>query len=263
RRHLLELPAMRHRPLEPEERGSGGVDELDPAGRVEADDAGRHPGQHRVEETAAAFGLLVGGDELVALGLHPGSHVVEGSAEEGNLVLAVLGTDMGVEIALPYPFGGKGQTADRLREAFGGLQAEPDGADDHHEREAEIDQREFEDEPAPVGVELVVELDGLRGLVEEGEDLAIDLARDVEEAVGKGVEAMEGAEFVVGPVLDDDDLALTGAFDLLGTGRDEVEEITALAPGPQVGITIDDVGLGQGPLHLELAEGQELAQLAA
>ena len=39
------------------------------------------------------------------------------------------------------------------------------------------------------------------------------------------------------------------------------EEIAALAARAQLAVAVDDVGLGQRPLHLQLAAGQEVAQL--
>ena len=80
-------------------------------------------------------------------------------------------------------------------------------AEDHHQREAEIDQRELEEQPPAVRLELLVEPHRLLGLVEQAQDLAVDLAADVEEVVGEGVELQQRPELVVLPVLDDHDLA--------------------------------------------------------
>jgi hypothetical protein len=249
--------------LDGEKPGGRRVDHLDAALAVEADHARGDARQDRVEEAPAPLRLRVRRDQRVALGLHLAGHVVEGVAEERDLVLAVLDVDPDVEVALPHPLGGGGEPAHRLGQPLGEPQAEPDRAEDHHQREAEIDQRELEDEPAAVAFELVVERDGLGGLVEERQDLAVDLPADVEEAVGEGAELVERAELVVRPVLDDDDLARAGAVDLLRARRDEVEEIGALAAGAQPGVAVDDVGLGQGALHLQLAEGEVFAQLPA
>ena len=48
---------------------------------VEADDAGRDPGQHRLGEAAALVELAVGLDQLALLALELVGHAVEGAAQ--------------------------------------------------------------------------------------------------------------------------------------------------------------------------------------
>ena len=81
-----------------------------------------------------------------------------------------------------------GQPPDRPRQPLGEPEPHPHRGEDHHQREAEIDQRELEEEPPAVRLELLVEPHRLLGLVEQAQDLAVDLAADVEEVVGEGRE---------------------------------------------------------------------------
>jgi hypothetical protein len=126
--------------------------------------------------------------ELVALGLHLRGHVVEGGAE--HAISSWLSSTRTRTSRSPCPT--------RSAAARGGRPAWARRSANHRPSqivprittsgEAEVDQRELEDEPAAVALELVVERDGLGGLVEQAEDLAVDLAADVEEAVGELVE---------------------------------------------------------------------------
>ncbi len=60
----------------------------------------------------------------------------------------------------------------------------------------------------------------------------------------------EGAEFVVGPVLDQDRLARARPLDVGGIGLLEIEEIAAFAPGAEHAAAIDQEGLAQAALDL-------------
>ena len=60
-----------------------------------------------------------------------------------------------------------------------------------------------------------------------------------------------------------DDLAGPRPRDVLRRRRRVPEEIAPLAARAELAVAVDDVGLGQRPLHLQLPAGQEVAQLAA
>ena len=216
-RHRLDqrLPGRRLR-VEVEQRRRGGVHHLDPPCAVEPDDAGGHAREHRIEQPPPPLGLGVGGDQRVALALHLPGHLVEGAPEERDLVVALLLAHPDVEVALPDPLGGAGEPADRPRQPLGEPEPHPDRGEDHHEREAEVDQRELEEQPPAVGLELLVEPHRLLRLVEQAQDLPVDVAADVEEVVGEGRELQQRPELVVLPVLDDDDLAGARPGDVLG-----------------------------------------------
>ena len=263
RHRLADGAAGRGLEVEVDEGGGGGVHHLDAPGPVEADDPGGDPGEHRVEEPPPPLGLGVGGDELVALALHLAGHLVEGPSEQRDLVVAPLLAHAHVEVAVADALGRRGEPADGPRQALGEPQAGPHRPEDDDEGEADVDEGELEEQPPAVGLELLVEPHRRLGVVEEAQDLPVDVAADVEEMIGEGREPEQRPELVVLPVLDDDGLAVPGALDVAG-GRGRVpEQVAALAAGPELAVAVDDVGLGQRPLHLELAPGQQVAELAA
>ena len=70
---------------------------------------------------------------------------------------------------LPDPLGGAGEPAHRPRQPLGEPEPHPHRRQDHHQSEAEVDQRELEEQPAAVGFELLVEPHRLLGLVEQAQ----------------------------------------------------------------------------------------------
>ena len=106
------------------------------------------PESTEFEQPPPPLGLGVGLDQGVALALHLAGHLVEGPPEQRDLVVALLLAHPHVEVALADPFGGAGQPTDGPREPLGEPQAHPDRGEDHHEREAQVDQRELEEQAA-------------------------------------------------------------------------------------------------------------------
>ncbi len=78
---LVEIGAEQHR--------GRAVGQVDAAGVIEPDDAGRDAGQHRLGEAAALVELAVGLDQLAALGLELMRHAVEGARQRAELLVAM------------------------------------------------------------------------------------------------------------------------------------------------------------------------------
>ena len=99
------------------------------------------------------------------------------------------------------------------------------------------------------------------GFIQQAQDGAIHLARDIKIPVCIGVQVDQGAQFIVWPILDQDGLPLTGARDFLGAGAFIVEKIGPLAPRLQITRPVDQISLAQAALDGLLALGQDRAEL--
>ena len=125
-----------------EQRLGRAVDQRDGAVGVDADDAGRHAGQHRLHEAAALVELGVGADQLVALALELRRHGVEGRAEHGEVAVGRIDVDLDVEIAFGDLLRRAHQLADRRDEAIGEPHADPDGREQQGQRDRHIHEPE-------------------------------------------------------------------------------------------------------------------------
>ncbi len=149
------------------------------------------------------------------------------------------------------------QTAHRTGQAFGEPQAQPDGRQNQDHGKTEVEKAELKEQSAPFGFELLVEPDSFGGLVEQGQDFTVHIPADIEIAVGKGLHLHQRAEFVVGPILDDDKALLTGFAEMLRCGLLEIEQIGPVAACPDLAGSVDQIGFAQAALDLALPFAQK------
>ena len=187
RHRLDQRPARRRLRLEVEQRRRRGVHHLDPPAAVEADHARRSrptaPNSNsRRRRSVSALAAISASRwpftcRVISLKVRPSSAISSSPCSSRTLTS---------RSPLPDPLGGAGEPPDRPRQPLGEPEPHPHRGEDHHEREAEVDQRELEEQPPAVGLELLVEPHRLLGLVEQAQDLPVDVAADVEEVVGEG-----------------------------------------------------------------------------
>ena len=116
---------------------------------IEADDAGRHAGEHRLHEAAPLGELGVGGDEVGALALQLLGHGVEIHRQAAQIALAAADRQLDLQVAFGDVLGGADQPPDRRDEAAGKPDPDPDRRQQRGERDHEVHHAVRELEAAP------------------------------------------------------------------------------------------------------------------
>ncbi len=96
------------------------------------------------------------------------------------------------------------------------------------------------------------------GLIQQRQNLTIHGAGDIEETIDIGVHRHQRAEFIVGPVLDDQKALVAGGFKLRLSGSLEIKQIGPIPPRPDLRGAVDQKSLAQAALDLPLALAQKL-----
>ena len=169
---------------------------------------------------------------------------------------------MQVQLAPAHALGRFGQPPDGAREALGEPQRQPHGGGDQQQGEAQIDQRKFQQHSAAIAFQLLIFADGFAGVVQQAEQAAIDVAGDIQEAVGQRRQRHQRAEFILRPILDQDRAIAAGGVQLRRIGALVPEIIGPLATGMDGAGAVDNIGLAQAPLGARLLVGQDQAQVA-
>ena len=239
----------------------GGVDDLDPARRVQTHDASADTRQNRLEQAPCLLTLGSGLQQGVALAFDLGGHAVEGAAEHGNLVLARLLLDAHVEITGPDLSRRPCQSGHRARQPVRKPEGQPDSGQYHDQGDSHIDQRKFEQQFTPVLLQLTIEHDGGLRLVQQFQNLAVHAARNVEITIRKGREMHERPKLGRLPILDNDRIP-GRPRPIYQDGRRGLiaEEVGQVSTCLQLRRTVDHVGFTQLTLHLRLPRGQQFAQ---
>ncbi len=107
------------------------VDQIDLDLAIESDHSGGDAREHRLDEVAPDLGVLLGGDQRVALALQLPRHPVENPAQHRDFIGAPELLDPDAQIAGADALGGACEPPDRLGEAFGEPEAQQDRRQDH------------------------------------------------------------------------------------------------------------------------------------
>ena len=134
----------------PQHGAGAGIDQRHRAKRIQPDNAGRHALHHRLGELAALFIHLVGGQQGFALGLELLRHPVETIGQIAQIATAVLHRNLHIQIAASDAIGGNHQVSDRVDEAVGERDADPQGGQQQHHGQADIHDGEGDLEHHPV-----------------------------------------------------------------------------------------------------------------
>ena len=132
----------------------GGVADDDDAWLVDADDAGRHPGEAASMKARRSSLSSVGRDQAFALLAQFPRHLVEGLAEMAEIALGFAGRHPHREIAGGDLVGGANQAADRADELVGESEAGPHRRDQQGQRQHDEHAGEAELDIAPMGLEI-------------------------------------------------------------------------------------------------------------
>ena len=234
------------------------VDKGHPPFPVQPDHARGDRGQHAIEQAAALFDLMGVFQQRLALALQLLGHLVEVPRQHGDFVVAAFLQHPHVQITRPHALRRTGQTPDGAGQAFGEPQAQPDGGEDEDHSKTDVKKAEFKQYPAPFAFQLLVQAHGLLGVVQKVQDFPVDVAADIQIPVQIGGQRDQGAEFIVVPVVDQQEPGGGGPIDLIRRGLFEIKQIAALAPGFDLSCPVDDIGFFQPALDLALPRGQKL-----
>ena len=197
---------------------------------IEADDAGRHAGEHRLHEAAPLGELGVGGDEVGALALQLLGHGVEIHRQAAQIALAAADRQLDFQVALGDVLGGADQPPDRRDEAAGKPDPDPDRRQQRGERDHEVHHAVRELEAAPDLAQAFIGAHAGFRAPQVLHHLRIDAAGDVE--IGVRVVAKLGQRRHAEGVLRHQQRhlpALGGADQMLGRG--DVGDLLVLEHG--------------------------------
>ena len=177
-------------------------------------------------------------------------HLVENTTQNGDFIITLFFRHPRIKIALTNPRCRRRQSPDRTRKAFGKPQSQPDCRQDQDDRKAKIQQSEFEQHPAPFGLQLVVKQDSFLSVVQQAEYLAIHIARDINQTVKIAVNHDQSAKLVLRPIPYDHNVAFQRAIYFLCGRLLVIKKIRAIPPRLNFTGTVDHIGLSQAPLDL-------------
>ena len=182
--------------------------------------------------------------------------MIEQAPQHGNFVVAFFFRDLHIQIPCPNALRCPRQPPHRPRQAFGKPQAPPNGRDDQNHSKTKVEQPKVEQNLAAFTFQLLIERGCLLGFVQQSQYLAIHLAGDIKQSVGRIDQPHQSAQFRVGPVLNKHHLTRFGAHDLGGGGFFKVEKIAFITPDFQNTGGCDDVNLFQSALDRGLPRHQ-------
>ncbi len=135
----------------PEHLAGAGIDQGHGPIGIETDNARRHPLHHGFGELAALLIDLIGLEQVLSLGLELLRHAIEAVGEVAQIAPALLHRHLDVEIARTDPPGGDHQVADRIHEAVGKRDADPQGGEQQHHGKTDIHDGEGDLEHQAIG----------------------------------------------------------------------------------------------------------------
>ena len=225
-----------------------------------------HPGcdrcQHAVEQPPLVVRDPVAFEQLDPLLLERLGHAVEAEAQRLDFIPGVGHGNAHVQIALAHQFGCRGQPPDRPAEPFREPQTQPDRPCNQQQRKGQIQQRKFKQHPAAGLFQPLVFAHRGAGVVQQPQQAAVHVAGHIKIPVHQPVQPHQRAEFVVLPVLDQQDAVAVHGAELVLRRLFIPEAIAAVAAGADVAGGVDDVSLAQAALDQGLRLGQQAAQRA-
>ena len=165
----------------------GGVRNRDDPIVVDAEDARRHPRQHRLNERAPLIVERVRVDQARLLAQDLGGHLVERVSEMAEVSIRPSRRHLNVKVAGSDLVGSADQAADRPDQSIGEGESEPDGGKQHGEREEHEDGRKTQLKAVPMGLEARPHVGDERGVFGDLGRQRVDPPRRVQELpVGAG-----------------------------------------------------------------------------
>ncbi len=164
------------------------VRQLDPALRVEPDDAGGHARQHRLGKAPSLVDLAIRIQQLGALRGQLAGHPVEGARQPGDLVLRADLRHPDGEVTRPHPLRRLDQPADRPGDLVCDDEADQHRRHQHQQRDQAEDQHQGDLQAGAVLVEPLVLGDRFLVALHVVEDARIDRPLDHQHQRRQGVD---------------------------------------------------------------------------
>ena len=177
----------------------GGVRNRDDAVIVDAENARRHTRQHRLDERAPLIVERVGVDQAGLLAQELGGHLVECFAEMAEVSVRSPRWHLNLKIAGSDLVGGADEAADRSDQPIGERQAEPDGREQHGEREEHENGGETQLKAVPVRLKACPDVGNERRIFRDLGRQRVDPSRGVQELPVSPGNRPNADEDVAGP----------------------------------------------------------------
>ena len=212
--------------------------------RIEADDPGGDPGEHRLGEASAVVELQVGVLQRLLLTVDLAGHAIEGTAERADLVVAPGLGDTRRELAGPDPVGGGDEPADRPGDPVGELEAEPDRRQQHQECHHNEDHHEGDLDAVALLFEPLVVPHHRLNLPRVRDHLRLQGARDVEVGVDEAGQLDQRAHTVADARQNHEAALRRRIHGPLGQGLD-LEPEAALVAADDIPVAVENDHFGE------------------
>ena len=227
--------------------------------RVEPDNARCHRRQHGIEQAAAAFNLAVDVQQRLALAPQLPCHLIKVPPQHGDFIIAIFFTHAHVQITCPNLLRRSSEAAHGAGQPLRKPQPQPDRRQDQDQRKRDVEQAKVEQQPPAIRLQLLIEPRGFLGFIQQRQNIAVHIPAYVQIAVGEGPHWDKGAEFVVGPVVDQHKPVALGKGDVLWRRCFVVKEVRPVPARADLGRAINEIGLTQAALDLPLAFAKKFA----